>query len=237
MKNLKRSAITLGTGALICGVFVSCGTYIHNQYNAWQASNALLATRVADLEATQKEDRVEMQVIARQTTGELRDIKAILQQDRKKVKYSVREIQCLANNIYHEAGVESDKGKLAVGQVTLNRLATKRWGDTICDVVYAKAQFSWTLDAHKLHEKPEGELWEDSKKAAARLVKGERLKRLTTSLYYHTDYIATPKWADPKAKLTKIDQHIFYQTAKLILTKKCPINKAIKCAHEHLKNA
>ena len=232
MKQLNRKAIdtkSLGAFALMAAIFAGSGTYVHSQYLQWKADNAEMRARMDSIEANQKANAETMEELARATANELHDIKAILTQDTKKVKYSAKEVMCLAKNIFHEAGVESKKGKIAVGQVTLNRVATGRWGDNICDVVYAKAQFSWTLDRNKVNEKPQGELWEESKRAAYRVLKGERIKALTTSLFYHTDYIATPRWVDRKAKVAQIDQHIFYQKAKFVLVKKCEPSKTKKC--------
>lgn len=45
------------------------------------------------------------------------------------------EIQCLAENIYFEARAESYSGKAAVANVTKNRVADKRWPNTLCGVV------------------------------------------------------------------------------------------------------
>jgi spore germination cell wall hydrolase CwlJ-like protein len=63
----------------------------------------------------------------------------------EKVKYTKNDVECLTKNIYYEAGVEDHRGKFAVGNVTINRLKTGYWGNSICKVVYAKKQFSWTL--------------------------------------------------------------------------------------------
>lgn len=125
--------------------------------------------------------------------------------------YSAKDEACLARNVYYEAGVESKRGKAAVAQVTLNRLATGRWGNSICDVVYAKSQFSWTL-IDKL-KKPSGKAWADARWVARRALRGEEVPSLKTALYYHADYV-TPYWREPKAKIKKVGQHIFYAYAK-----------------------
>ncbi|MCD8119161.1 MAG: cell wall hydrolase [Lachnospiraceae bacterium] len=52
------------------------------------------------------------------------------------------EILMLAAMIYCEAGGESWDGKLAVGNVILNRLRAGYWGDTLEDVLSATGQFS-----------------------------------------------------------------------------------------------
>lgn len=52
------------------------------------------------------------------------------------------ELYLLANIIYCEAGCEPYIGKVAVGSVVLNRVASDRQPDNITDVIYAKGQFS-----------------------------------------------------------------------------------------------
>jgi len=120
-----------------------------------------------------------------------------------------KNFKCLAKNIYYEAGVEDWHGKIAVAQVTLQRRNLGKWGKTICDVVYAKNQFSWTLDKKKAHVIPDGPLWEASEKAARDFLAGYRIKDLAAD-HYHTDYIKKPKWAKKMKKQTKIGRHIFY---------------------------
>lgn len=53
------------------------------------------------------------------------------------------EVKCLALNIFFEARGESNKGKIAVGHVVLNRLNSAKFPDTVCKIVYQKHQFSW----------------------------------------------------------------------------------------------
>lgn len=130
-----------------------------------------------------------------------------------RVQLSAKELDCLARNIYHEAGIESRAGKLAVAQVTHNRLRDGRWGNDVCKVVYAKAQFSWTLDKRKVNAKLTGELWESSKQAAQDFVNGKRVDRLGDSLHYHAVYV-NPKWADTDKKVHQVGQHIFYALVK-----------------------
>lgn len=51
---------------------------------------------------------------------------------------SYQDIQCLARNIYYEAGSEPEEGKVAVGLVTINRANTPNYPGTICGVVKQK---------------------------------------------------------------------------------------------------
>ncbi len=52
----------------------------------------------------------------------------------------------LACNIYWEARTETYEGRLAVMAVTLNRVSSPAYPDTIAEVVWQRRQFSWTID-------------------------------------------------------------------------------------------
>jgi spore germination cell wall hydrolase CwlJ-like protein len=51
------------------------------------------------------------------------------------INLSNKDIDCLAKNIYYEAGGESEEGKVAVAMVTINRVRDGRFGKTVCSVV------------------------------------------------------------------------------------------------------
>ena len=48
---------------------------------------------------------------------------------------SQQDIECLARNIFYEAGAEPIEGKVAVGMVTINRTQDERYPQNICGVV------------------------------------------------------------------------------------------------------
>lgn len=52
-------------------------------------------------------------------------------------------VECMAQNIFHEAGGESELGQKAVASVTMNRVLSNKYPKTVCGVVYQKGQFSW----------------------------------------------------------------------------------------------
>lgn len=132
----------------------------------------------------------------------------------EKLKLSSKDLKCLEQNIYYEAGIEDYAGKIAVAQVTLNRLKTKRWGNTICKVVYAPHQFSWTKQKK---EKPKGKLWRESQNAAKDFLDGVRIQSLNDSLFYHATWMKEkPKWADHKIQVKEIGQHVFYRKPEKI---------------------
>jgi spore germination cell wall hydrolase CwlJ-like protein len=96
----------------------------------------------------------------------------------------------------------------------MNRVNAGMWGKNICDVVYAKNQFSWTR-LKKLH-KPDQDRWNESLMVAYDVLKGYRVRALDNSLFYHADYIRLPTWADPAKQVTQIGRHIFYTRARSI---------------------
>ena len=50
---------------------------------------------------------------------------------------------CMAEAIHFEARGETDEGMIAVGEVIMNRVESKRFPDTICEVVHQDKQFSY----------------------------------------------------------------------------------------------
>ncbi len=146
---------------------------------------------------------------------DIQDIKTVIvEQSATPVKYTPKEFDCMARNIYYEAGVEPHVGKVAVAQVTLNRVKSGYWGNNICKVVYAKDQFSWTRDKKRAWLANKGRAWEESKQVASQVLSyGMRVKPLKKALFYHADYVS-PNWKDSSKRIVKVGQHIFYTQAK-----------------------
>ena len=137
----------------------------------------------------------------------------VLELDRKPILYNSRDLKCLAQNIFFEAGTESMLGKIAVGQVTVNRVKIGHWGETVCEVVKAKDQFSWT-NRDDLSIDTDSKNYKESLVAAKKVLQErKRLRILRSALFYHADYVR-PKWADKNQKVTTIEKHIFYNGAK-----------------------
>lgn len=123
-------------------------------------------------------------------------------------KHSAEDIVCLAKNIYFEARGENLSGKVAVAQVTLNRVNHKtQFEKTVCKVVYAKKQFSWT--EHKHLKVVDKKAWQEAYIIAETILKGNLLVKPINALYFHTTEVK-PKWSFTKVVETKIGKHIFY---------------------------
>ena len=139
--------------------------------------------------------------------------KSVLELDKKPILYNTKDLKCLAQNIFFEAGTESMLGKIAVGQVTVNRVKIGHWGETVCEVVNSKDQFSWT-NRDDLTIDTDSKNYKESLVAAKKVLQErKRLRILRSALFYHADYVQ-PKWADKNQKVTTIEKHIFYNGAK-----------------------
>jgi spore germination cell wall hydrolase CwlJ-like protein len=140
-------------------------------------------------------------------------ITSIIVNTSQPIKYTPAELTCLTRNIYHEARGEDETGQYAVANVTLNRLKSGKWGNDICQVVYAKKQFSWTNQ--KKLSKIEPAAWAQAQEIAVKTLNGTRVRGLDTSLFYHADYIKSPGWVDNRHYVTQIGQHKFYNLARV----------------------
>lgn len=126
-------------------------------------------------------------------------------------------LDCLATNIYHEAGNQSFDGKVAVAQVTLNRANSGKFPKNICKVVKQKTirndktvcQFSWYCVSRLRNKTKNKTVYEESYEVAKKvLLENYKLDILEEALYYHADYV-NPRWR--LTKIIKIGDHIFYK--------------------------
>ena len=149
----------------------------------------------------------------------------------------LKEVECLAKNMYYEARNQGTAGKLAVTNVVLNRVKDERFPNTICEVVKQgptreswktkkdknlpdeeriyypirhKCQFSWYCDGASDDPKNE-EKYQESYLLSLNIVdKRFHLIDITDgALFYHADYVK-PSWARTKHRTTEIGDHIFY---------------------------
>ncbi|GMR21294.1 MAG: hypothetical protein BMS9Abin36_1894 [Gammaproteobacteria bacterium] len=129
-----------------------------------------------------------------------------------------RNLTCLALNVYFEARGEPRAGQRAVAEVTLNRVASRHYPDTICEVVYQEnwdykrrrnvSAFSWT----ELNKIPglKGKTWQAAWEAAEAVYFHRFPPLLDGALFYHARRIR-PAWAKEKRVVARIGRHIFYQ--------------------------
>jgi spore germination cell wall hydrolase CwlJ-like protein len=145
-------------------------------------------------------------------------------------KDTQKQIECLAENIYFEARNEPLQGQYAVAFVTMNRVNSSYFPDTICDVVKQKTkvesignkrvvcQFSWWCEETPKYISTNNVLTETNNMKYNEIVKVainfyvnyEKLEDPTKgALFYHADYVS-PNWKNLQ-KVTQIGRHIFYE--------------------------
>jgi len=142
---------------------------------------------------------------------------------------TLESIECMALNIYHESRNQTLGGRLAVGYVTLNRVESNKYPDTICGVVKQakinkwflerhnkkvparnKCQFSWYCDG-KSDQPLESNAWEEAYLLAIHVINMYDVISDPTkgSIMYHSTKV-NPYWTDAYKYQVTIDDHIFY---------------------------
>lgn len=136
------------------------------------------------------------------------------------------DITCLAMNIYHEARGEDIHGQYAVGNVTMNRVQSETFPDTVCGVVYQsrmrpswndptvmvpvrnKCQFSWFCDG-KSDEPRNSKAYAQAATIAVSIMLGRIDDNTNGALWYHRNDV-DPYWNDIYIVVSEIGVHIFY---------------------------
>lgn len=158
-----------------------------------------------------------VQTVTQKKFAVLKESAGVYNTDIVSIKTREKQLDCLAINIYREAGYEPFEGKVAVAQVTMNRVASGKFGNDVCGVVYQKniimekvvCQFSWACDQVHRNRPINKEAYNESYAVAKKvLLENFRLDLLKDALYYHATYV-NPRW--PLEKIGKIGQHVFYK--------------------------
>ncbi len=137
------------------------------------------------------------------------------------------EQECLALNIYHEARGESWEGMLAVAHVTVNRMLSPRFPDTLCGVVFQgehyinwkgnvmpvkhRCQFSWYCDGRS-DEVFDKNAWKMSIMAAQAVLLREVEDNTDGATHYFNPAKADPWWQDAYIQTTMVDSHLFLRS-------------------------
>ena len=121
------------------------------------------------------------------------------------------DILCLALNIYHEARGSTLEDKIAVSEVVLNRAMSEKWPNGICDVVWQRNQFSWTVDSltDRVHEK---EAWIRAQTIAEMIYKGYTHNLLDDQDHYHANYVQ-PYWSSYGEEVVSLGEHIYMKVS------------------------
>ncbi|WP_169568494.1 cell wall hydrolase [Sneathiella limimaris] len=127
-----------------------------------------------------------------------------------------RQELCLAQAVYFEARGEPLLGQVAIAEVVLNRIASKRYPNTACKVVFQnqhmknRCQFSFACDG-KTDRPRDIKSWEQALKVVSLVLSGERSGVARQATHYHASYVA-PRWRKHLDKVGEVGRHIFYRS-------------------------
>lgn len=136
-----------------------------------------------------------------------------------------KQLQCLADNIYYEAGGEPIEGKAAVARVVLNRV-NHGFANTPCNVVYQTTkvkqineeteetfwvkvcQFSWVCEGKK-NPNRDSHRYQTSLQVAKDVLQYDKYKEVIPKsvLFFHNTSV---KNTYPHTVVKRIGNHIFY---------------------------
>lgn len=155
---------------------------------------------------------------------------------KRQVVVDESELLCMARNVFFEARGESITGKLAVAHVTLNRVRSQRFPNTVCDVVKQartethwrtgsqvpvrhKCQFSWYCDGKSdevNYHHPDGTLnkvayqnWIHSFNVAKDVLQETTSDPTHGSTHYYNPALADPYWKDNFEEMATVGGHVF----------------------------
>jgi spore germination cell wall hydrolase CwlJ-like protein len=139
-----------------------------------------------------------------------------------------KQLQCLAENIYYEAGKESTEGKAAVARVVMNRVH-HGFASTPCKVIYQTTavkqtneddesffvkmcQFSWVCEG-KGNPNKRDPRYQSSLQVAYNVLAYDAYKEVlpNTALFFHNTSVK-PNW--PHNVIKQIGNHIFYSKTR-----------------------
>ncbi len=120
------------------------------------------------------------------------------------------QINCIAENIYHEAKGEPHSGQVAVANVVMNRVNDKRFPSTPCAVVNQKTkgtcQFSWVCSGKRAIRNIK--IFAEAKRIAEDVYYGRQSDVTNGSKFFHSTSVS-PRWK--RSRTLKIGRHIFYR--------------------------
>jgi spore germination cell wall hydrolase CwlJ-like protein len=137
---------------------------------------------------------------------------ALCRADAAQTSWFEEQRQCMALNMYWEARGEGTDGMIAVGWTVLNRMRSRRFPTTPCEVVYQGGtrrgcEFSWWCDGRS--DRPrDARSWRLALLLAERMLMSPPPDPTGGSLYYHSTSVR-PGWSHDRT--TRIGRHVFYR--------------------------
>jgi len=145
----------------------------------------------------------------------------------KDARNKTNDLFCVAVNAFYEEGGAPLQNKIAVAYATKNRLKKDVWGNSYCEVVHGKNQFSWTLTIkdkqrnwkktqHRLSDYERSQLYRDWLDAvsAAIIVQWELVPDPTNgATFFCNPKVATMKWCKAMRPTAIIGEHKYGDVA------------------------
>lgn len=115
---------------------------------------------------------------------------------------------CLALAVYWEARGEPFNGQIAVAQVIMQRVESRRYPDSICGVVKQRKQFSFYSDGRS--DKPTKlQAWDLALSIAEVVQEGRAPEMVPGALWYYAPAKVSPGWAKSMRQVAVIGGHRF----------------------------
>lgn len=125
-----------------------------------------------------------------------------------------KQLKCLTDNIYFEAGNQKEVGMKAVALTTMNRLKHEAFPNTICGIVHQRVdnvcQFSWTC--YKRMRVRDHYTYNRAKRIAKHVLMNYKYMYDITkgATFFHRNDVR-PSWAVASKRTVIIGKHLFYK--------------------------
>lgn len=132
---------------------------------------------------------------------------------RDEVNYSNSDLKLLACLVHSEAGNQSYEGKLAVANIVLNRIKSRKYPNNIKDVIYQSGQFSVASSGSLAKQLSNYDNYSsNSQRLSAKAARAalEGANNIGNRLYFHSYKSALKKGYDSKPNSVKLDDQLFW---------------------------
>lgn len=116
----------------------------------------------------------------------------------------IRQVECVAKVIVHEAGNQMRRGQVAVAQVIRTRMQRLGVASDACRVVHERGQF---FNVDRFKPARDTVLWRNAMAIATETLKGEGEDIVPGALFFRT--AARP--FKGRIRVAQIDNHVFYR--------------------------
>jgi len=118
--------------------------------------------------------------------------------------FSEEDIYCLEAVVFNETSGRKAQGSVLVGATVLNRMNNRHYPDSVCGVVYQRAQYT------NVHRVNPDDINEQTKNVVQEIIKKYNEGNLNQEvIHFHNDSVS-PAWASQKKIIAIIGNHIFY---------------------------